>query len=64
MILLTGPTGSKDLVPLRRHERDRSEEVNIITVEDPVEYELAGINQVQINEKVGLTFPFILRSIL
>jgi type II secretory ATPase GspE/PulE/Tfp pilus assembly ATPase PilB-like protein len=42
----------------------RSEEVNIISVEDPVEYELPGINQVQINEKVGLTFPFLLRSIL
>ena len=42
----------------------RSEEINIISVEDPVEYELSGINQVQINEKVGLTFPFILRSIL
>jgi type IV pilus assembly protein PilB len=38
--------------------------VNIITVEDPVEYELAGLNQVQINEKVGLTFAFVLRSIL
>jgi type II secretory ATPase GspE/PulE/Tfp pilus assembly ATPase PilB-like protein len=42
----------------------RTEEDNIVTVEDPVEYELAGINQVQINEKVGLTFPFVLRSIL
>jgi type IV pilus assembly protein PilB len=38
--------------------------VNIITVEDPIEYEMSGINQVQVNEKVGLTFPFILRSIL
>ncbi len=42
----------------------RSEEVNIVTVEDPVEYELVGLNQVQINEKVGLSFPYILRSIL
>jgi type IV pilus assembly protein PilB len=35
----------------------KSDEVNIITVEDPVEFELVGINQVQINEKVRLTFP-------
>jgi type II secretory ATPase GspE/PulE/Tfp pilus assembly ATPase PilB-like protein len=42
----------------------RSDDANLITVEDPVEYELAGINQVQINEKAGLTFPFILRAIL
>jgi type IV pilus assembly protein PilB len=65
MILFTGPTGSGKTSSLYGCMRDlRSEEVNIITVEDPVEYELAGINQVQINEKVGLTFPFILRSIL
>ncbi len=65
MILFTGPTGSGKTSSLYGCMREiRSEEVNIITVEDPVEYELAGINQVQINEKVGLTFPFILRSIL
>jgi type IV pilus assembly protein PilB len=65
MILFTGPTGSGKTSSLYGLMREiRSEEVNIITVEDPVEYELAGINQVQINEKVGLTFPFILRSIL
>ncbi|MBW2609213.1 MAG: Flp pilus assembly complex ATPase component TadA [Deltaproteobacteria bacterium] len=65
MILFTGPTGSGKTSSLYACMREiRSEEVNIITVEDPVEYELAGINQVQINEKVGLTFPFILRSIL
>ncbi|MFC1869307.1 ATPase, T2SS/T4P/T4SS family [Thermodesulfobacteriota bacterium] len=65
MILFTGPTGSGKTSSLYACMREiRSEEVNIISVEDPVEYELAGINQVQINEKVGLTFPFILRSIL
>jgi len=65
MVLFTGPTGSGKTSSLYGCMREiRSEEVNIITVEDPVEYELAGINQVQINEKVGLTFPFILRSIL
>jgi type II secretory ATPase GspE/PulE/Tfp pilus assembly ATPase PilB-like protein len=65
MILFTGPTGSGKTSSLYACMKDiRSEEVNIITVEDPVEYELPGINQVQINEKVGLTFPFLLRSIL
>lgn len=65
MILFTGPTGSGKTSSLYACMSEiRSEEVNIITVEDPVEYELSGINQVQINEKVGLTFPFVLRSIL
>jgi type II secretory ATPase GspE/PulE/Tfp pilus assembly ATPase PilB-like protein len=65
MILITGPTGSGKTSSLYACMREvRSDEVNIVTVEDPVEYELAGINQVQINEKVGLTFPFVLRSIL
>jgi type IV pilus assembly protein PilB len=65
MVLITGPTGSGKTSTLYGCMTEiKSEEVNIVTVEDPVEYELAGINQVQINEKVGLTFPFILRSIL
>jgi len=65
MILITGPTGSGKTSTLYACMGEiKSDEVNIITVEDPVEYELPGINQVQINEKVGLTFPFILRSIL
>jgi type IV pilus assembly protein PilB len=65
MILFTGPTGSGKTSSLYACMREiRSDEVNIISVEDPVEYELPGINQVQINEKVGLTFPFLLRSIL
>ena len=65
MVLFTGPTGSGKTSSLYACLREvRSDEVNIISVEDPVEYELVGINQVQINDKVGLTFPFILRSIL
>jgi len=65
MVLITGPTGSGKTSTLYACMRDiRSEAVNIVTVEDPVEYELAGINQVQTNEKVGLTFPYVLRSIL
>jgi len=65
MILFTGPTGSGKTSSLYGCMTEiKSDEVNIITVEDPVEYELTGINQVQINEKVGLTFPFVLRSIL
>jgi len=65
MVLITGPTGSGKTSTLYGCLKAvLSDEVNIVTVEDPVEYELAGINQVQINEKVGLTFPFVLRSIL
>jgi len=65
MLLITGPTGSGKTSTLYAcMQAIKSDEVNIVTVEDPVEYELGGINQVQINEKVGLTFPFVLRSIL
>ncbi len=65
MVLITGPTGSGKTSTLYACMREiRSEEVNIVTVEDPVEYELHGINQVQTNEKVGLTFPYVLRAIL
>lgn len=65
MILITGPTGSGKTSTLYAClQAVKSDAVNIITVEDPVEFELVGINQVQINEKVGLTFPYVLRSIL
>jgi len=65
MVLITGPTGSGKTSTLYSCMREmKSEEVNIISVEDPVEYELSGVNQVQINDKVGLSFPFILRSVL
>jgi type IV pilus assembly protein PilB len=65
MILVTGPTGSgksttlySSLLLIRRPS------INIITVEDPVEYAVAGLNQVQVNTKAGLTFASCLRSIL
>jgi len=65
MILMTGPTGSGKTTTLYSMIlRRRSPEVNIVTVEDPIEYQLAGINQVQVNVKAGLTFAGSLRSIL
>jgi type IV pilus assembly protein PilB len=65
MILVTGPTGSgKSTTLYATLNVINSPEVNIVTTEDPVEYRLAGINQVQINNKAGLTFPAALRSIL
>lgn len=65
LILVTGPTGSgKSSTLYAALNHLNSEEVNIITVEDPVEYQLDGINQVQVNTNVGLTFAAGLRSIL
>jgi type II secretory ATPase GspE/PulE/Tfp pilus assembly ATPase PilB-like protein len=65
IILVTGPTGSGKTTTLYSMLRAiQARGVNIITVEDPVEYRLAGIVQVQVNEKAGLTFPAALRSIL
>jgi type IV pilus assembly protein PilB len=65
MILVTGPTGSGKSTTLYATLNQISRpEINIITTEDPVEYQLPGINQVQINNKAGLTFPTALRSIL
>ncbi len=65
MILVTGPTGSGKSTTLYTtlHAVARTE-INVITVEDPVEYRMAGINQVQVNPKAGLTFASALRSIL
>jgi type IV pilus assembly protein PilB len=64
-ILVTGPTGSgKSTTLYATLNVLNSDEVNIITTEDPVEYRLAGISQVQVNNKVGLTFARALRSIL
>ena len=65
MILVTGPTGSGKSTTLYAtlNILNRSE-VNIITVEDPVEYRLPGVNQVQVNNKAGLNFASALRSIL
>jgi type IV pilus assembly protein PilB len=65
MVLVTGPTGSGKSTSLYSMViKRKSAEVNIITVEDPIEYQLAGINQVQVNIKAGLTFAGCLRSIL
>ena len=64
-ILVTGPTGSGKSTTLYAALAATSRpEINIITVEDPVEYRLAGIKQVQINPRAGLTFATALRSIL
>ena len=64
-ILVTGPTGSgKSTTLYATLNQINSPERNIITVEDPVEYRLAGVNQVQVNNRAGLTFASALRSIL
>jgi len=65
MILISGPTGSGKTTTLYSClDRLNSPTKNIITIEDPVEYQLKGINQMQVNEKAGLTFANALRSIL
>jgi general secretion pathway protein E/type IV pilus assembly protein PilB len=65
ILLITGPTGSGKTTTLyavlnHLNKPDRK----IITVEDPVEYQMSGINQVQVREDIGLTYPAVLRSIL
>jgi type IV pilus assembly protein PilB len=65
MILVTGPTGSgKSTTLYTTLGAVAKPEINVITVEDPVEYRMPGINQVQVNAKAGLTFASALRSIL
>jgi type IV pilus assembly protein PilB len=64
-LLVTGPTGSgKSTTLYAALSEINRPEINVITVEDPVEYRLGGINQVQINIRAGLTFSSVLRSIL
>jgi len=64
-VLITGPTGSgKSTTLYASLDQVNSENKNIITLEDPIEKRMADINQIQINTKVGLTFPSGLRSIL
>ena len=65
VILIAGPTGSGKTTTMYTmvNELNR-EEVNLVTLEDPIEYNIDGVNQVQINEKVGMTFANGLRSIL
>ncbi|MCK5632973.1 Flp pilus assembly complex ATPase component TadA, partial [bacterium] len=65
IIFVTGPTGSGKTTTLYSVlSRISTPEVNIITVEDPVEYQMSGIGQVHVKEKIGLTFAAALRSIL
>ena len=65
MILTSGPTGSgKSTTLYALIQQIKSEEINIVTLEDPVEYKMEGINQIQVNVDAGLTFASGLRSIL
>jgi type IV pilus assembly protein PilB len=65
MILVTGPTGSGKTTTLYAMlARRRTADLNIVTIEDPIEYQLEGVTQVQVNVKAGLTFEATLRSIL
>jgi type IV pilus assembly protein PilB len=65
VVLIAGPTGSGKSSTMYTMIRElNTEQVNLVTLEDPVEYNIGGINQVQINEKTGMTFAGGLRSIL
>ncbi|MDX1766271.1 MAG: GspE/PulE family protein, partial [Candidatus Saccharimonadales bacterium] len=65
MILTSGPTGSGKSTSLYALIQEiKTDEINIVTLEDPVEYKMPGINQIQVNPNVGLTFANGLRSIL
>ncbi|HVT88422.1 MAG TPA: ATPase, T2SS/T4P/T4SS family [Tepidisphaeraceae bacterium] len=65
IVLVTGPTGSGKSTTLYASLQELNrDDVNICTVEDPVEYNLAGVNQFQVNEKAGFTFANALRSLL
>ncbi len=68
MVLITGPTGSGKSTTLYSSLiyllETRGKEMNISTAEDPIEYKLEGLNQSQLSEKVGLTFPRILKALL
>lgn len=65
LALVSGPTGSGKSTSLYAMLSElNGKEINVCTVEDPVEYNLRGINQFQVNERIGLTFPGVLRSLL
>jgi len=64
IILITGPTGSgKSTTLIAALSKIATESVNVMTIEDPVEYQLDRINQVHVNAKVGLTFATALRQL-
>ncbi len=65
VVLVTGPTGSgKTSMLYAMIRRIKKEAINIVTIEDPIEYELNDVSQVAVNEKTGLTFSYTLRSVL
>lgn len=65
MVLVTGPTGSGKSTTLQAALKQiKAQERNIITIEDPVEYRIDGVQQIQVNEKIGYTFSRALRNIL
>jgi type IV pilus assembly protein PilB len=65
ILLVTGPTGSGKTTTLYSCLQDlNTPDVNIVTAEDPVDYQLYGVNQVHVNQQVGLTFASVLRSVL
>ena len=65
IVLVTGPTGSGKTTTLYSALSEiKSEDIKIVTTEDPIEYQLEGINQIQVHTKVGLTFAACLRAIL
>jgi type IV pilus assembly protein PilB len=65
MVLTSGPTGSGKSTSLYALLQEvKSDDINIVTLEDPVEYKMSGVNQIQVNPEVGLTFATGLRSIL
>jgi len=65
ILFVVGPTGSGKTTTLYSLINElRNEPLNIVTIEDPIEYEIEGITQIQINEKAGLTFARVLRAIL
>ena len=64
-VLVTGPTGSGKTTTLYSFlHHIKNEEMNLVTIEDPVEFQIDGINQVQVNPKAGMTFSSVLRAIL
>ena len=65
MVIISGPTGSgKSTTLYAALQEIKNDTINITTVEDPVEYQIPGINQIQVHEKIGLSFAAALRSIL